>query len=47
MSELLLIDDDASLTELLGTYFTNQATPFKFRRMGKPGCARCMNTRRI
>lgn len=37
MSKLLLIDDDASLTELLGTYFTNQGFTVQISQDGKAG----------
>jgi len=37
MTELLLIDDDDSLTELLGSYLSNQGHTLRVARDGKEG----------
>ena len=37
MSELLLIDDDESLTELLGSFLSNQGYIVRIAKNGKDG----------
>jgi len=43
MSELLIIDDDESLTELLGAFLANQGYMIKIARDGKEGLRKLFN----